>query len=84
MKLKYEGKRLAAYMKQNRVVDAKNKISISLGDAAKQTGLSKATLSRLEKGSLPDVRTYAIVCQWLGMPMESFFSKSKHSSKTIK
>jgi len=75
--MKYEGKLMAKYLKEKRVVDKKNNISISLGQASKQVGVSKPTLSRLEKGSMPDVLTFAIVCNWLDKPMSLFFSKSK-------
>lgn len=76
--MKYERKLMAKYLKEKRVVDKKNNISISLGQASKQVGVSKPTLSRLEKGSMPDVLTFAIVCNWLDKPMSLFFSKSKN------
>ena len=56
-------------------IDKKNDISISLGQACKQVGVSKATLSRLEKGNAPDIVTFAIVCAWLDKPMTLFFNK---------
>jgi len=43
--------------------------------AAKEIGISKATLSRLnrEKG-LPDVYTYFLCCKWLERDMIAFFN----------
>lgn len=75
MKLKYNGRLMAKYLKEKRVVDKANKISISLGQASKQVGVSKPTLSRLEKGSAPDIITFAIVCNWIDKPMSLFFDK---------
>ena len=42
-------------------------------DAAKQIGISKATLSRLEKSKLPDVETLGKVCGWLGTEPNKYF-----------
>jgi len=47
---------------------------LSVTEAAKQIGISKATLSRLNRGVfLPDVYTYFVCCRWLDVPMEFFF-----------
>lgn len=34
---------------------------------ADQIGISPATLSRVERGNLPDLETFRKVCQWLGV-----------------
>tara|TARA_R110002110_G_scaffold98025_2_gene251295 strand:- start:632 stop:967 length:336 start_codon:yes stop_codon:yes gene_type:complete len=34
--------------------------------AAKEIGVSPATLSRIENGQLPDLSTFALICKWLG------------------
>lgn len=40
--------------------------------AAKEVGLSHATLARVEKGFLPDLENYEKICRWLGLePSES-------------
>jgi len=41
--------------------------------AAKQIGISKATLSRLEKSKLPDVETLGKVCSWLDTEPNKYF-----------
>jgi transcriptional regulator with XRE-family HTH domain len=47
---------------------------LSVTDAAKEIGISKATLSRLNRGvSLPDVYTYFVCCRWLELEMDFFF-----------
>ena len=34
-------------------------------EVAKEVGISYATLSRVESGKLPDLETFAKICQWL-------------------
>ena len=41
--------------------------------AAKEIGISKATLSRLEKGNMPDVKTLAKLCKWLNTKPNKYF-----------
>jgi len=41
--------------------------------ACKEIGISKATLSRLEKSKLPDVETLGKVCTWLGTEPNKYF-----------
>lgn len=36
---------------------------------AKEIGLSHATLSRIERGHLPDLANYQKICKWLGIEM---------------
>lgn len=35
--------------------------------SAKQIGISPATLSRVERGYLPDLETFGKICKWLGV-----------------
>ena len=35
-------------------------------EAAREIGVSPATLSRVENGKIPDLDTFGKVCQWLG------------------
>jgi transcriptional regulator with XRE-family HTH domain len=37
--------------------------------AAKEIGISHATLSRVERGFLPDLENYQKICKWLGIEM---------------
>ena len=73
--MEYNSKRFVAAIRAKRVVDKKNNISISISKAAQIIGISKVTLSRIELGSYPDLTTYAMICQWLDKPMETFFCK---------
>ena len=36
---------------------------------AKEIGISHATLSRVERGHLPDLQNYQKICNWLGVDM---------------
>lgn len=75
--MKFNDKLFSTHIKERLVVDKKNEISISLRNAAKQNGLSVATMSRLVNQSLPDVISFAIVCKWMGKPMELYFKPKK-------
>src|SRR5436189_4069486 len=53
-------------------------------EIAREIGISPATLSRVERGHLPDLETFKKICKWLGVdPGEVFgFSSSPASSQT--
>ena len=36
-------------------------------EVAKEIGVSPATLSRVERGNLPDLETFGKICRWLGV-----------------
>ena len=41
--------------------------------AAHEIGdVSASTLSRIEQGSIPDVNTFLLLCNWLGVPTDTF------------
>lgn len=51
--------------------------------AAKEIGISPATLSRLENGHVPDLATFAAICRWLGEDPGSLLGiKETESSST--
>lgn len=39
--------------------------------AAKEIGISPATLSRVENGHLPDLENYQKICRWLGIEISA-------------
>ncbi|HUY08335.1 MAG TPA: helix-turn-helix transcriptional regulator [Candidatus Dormibacteraeota bacterium] len=47
---------------------------LSLRDVADQTGVSLNTLSRVERGHLPDLRNFHLITGWLEMPAEHFLT----------
>lgn len=77
MRLVFNNALFSKHMREKRVVDKKNKISISLRDAEKQSGISPTTLCRIDSGSFPDIETLARACKWMGKPMEEYFKNSK-------
>ena len=42
---------------------------------AKEIGISHATLSRVERGFLPDLKTYEKICRWLGIEANAVHSQ---------
>lgn len=41
-------------------------LGLSLRDAAKELGVSAATLSRVERGEKPDIDNFVKICLWAG------------------
>lgn len=51
--------------------------------AAKEIGISSATLSRVENGHIPDLATFAAICRWLGEDPAQFLGmQPKGSAET--
>jgi len=57
---------LAGMVKRRRAGRGLRAISEEIG------GVSPATLSRIEQGKVPDVDTFVKICQWLGVPTDTF------------
>jgi transcriptional regulator with XRE-family HTH domain len=45
---------------------------LSLRDLADQTGVSLNTLSRVERGHVPDLKNFQLILDWLELPAERF------------
>ena len=56
------------------------KLKIGVREAAKEIGISPATLSRCENCKVPDVYTYFYCCRWLEMSMQTFFKVSMNDA----
>lgn len=63
-------------IRQKRLID----LNIGVREAAKQIGVSPATLSRCENENMPTLIHYASICKWLNTPMETFISKAKKTA----
>jgi transcriptional regulator with XRE-family HTH domain len=50
--------------------------------AAREIGISHATLSRVERGFLPDLENYKKICKWLGLDVEPWTKRKKDSEDT--
>ena len=44
---------------------------LSLQEVAEQSGVSAPTLSRLERGSVPDLESFRKICIWLGVSTDA-------------
>lgn len=51
--------------------------------AAKEIGLSHATLSRVERGFLPDLENYKKIVKWLGVEIENQAPQMNSQSKGV-
>lgn len=51
--------------------------------AAKEIGISHATLSRVERGFLPDLENYKKICKWLGVDLEAAPPPQKDSKSNV-
>ena len=52
---------------------------MGLRQAAVEIGISASTLSRLERGEMPDLETYVKCCRWMTVDVDVFI----HPDKTV-
>ncbi len=50
-------------------------LRLSLRELAAQTGVSLNTLSRVERGHVPDLRNFHRIIDWLGVPASTFLDQ---------
>jgi transcriptional regulator with XRE-family HTH domain len=61
---------------------AEKRKSRGIRDVAKEIGVSPATLSRIERGYVPDIETFGKVCRWMNVdPGEILGVKPKMAGK---
>jgi transcriptional regulator with XRE-family HTH domain len=53
---------------------------LSLREVSYETGISVNTLSRVERGYLPDLKNYQRLIDWLGVPADTFLETGKPES----
>jgi transcriptional regulator with XRE-family HTH domain len=51
------------------------KLKLSLKEAQQISGVSNSTLSKCERGMLPDMMTFATLCTWLEIEPTKFFKQ---------
>lgn len=56
---------------------------LSLRDVADQTGVSFNTLSRVERGHVPDLRNLRRIVEWLEVPVEMFLEPEEASTPEV-
>ncbi|WP_411815979.1 helix-turn-helix domain-containing protein [Hyphococcus sp. DH-69] len=59
---------------------AERRGTLGVRAAAKEIGISPSTLSRIENGHVPDLVTFAAICQWLGKDPNQFLGMRPASS----
>lgn len=50
-------------------------LDITMQIASEQIGISKATYSRVEGGKEPDIKTFGLICGWIGKGVNKYFVK---------
>lgn len=53
---------------------------LSLRDVSDETGISINTLSRVERGHLPDLKNYQLLVDWLGVSADTFLETAQPDS----
>jgi transcriptional regulator with XRE-family HTH domain len=53
---------------------------LSLRDLADQIGVSLNTLSRVERGHVPDLKNFRLIVEWLELPAERFLESGGEAS----
>ena len=53
-------------------------------EVAKEIDISHATLSRVERGHLPDLENYEKICRWLGDDVNHLQAEVQSSQQTIR
>jgi transcriptional regulator with XRE-family HTH domain len=54
------------------IISKRKELNVGVRGLKSFTGVSGATISRLENQATPDVYTYAAICRWLSVPLETF------------
>ena len=54
-----------------RAAKRRGELGLGIRAAAKEIGVSHPTLSRIERGHLPDLENYQRICRWLGEDPET-------------
>lgn len=69
----YDSESLKKDLRLKRIIE----LELSMDACAKQIGISKATLSRIENGSLPDLITYFKIIKWLNSDAKMYIKYGK-------
>ena len=55
----------------------KDTVKLSMDDASREIGISKSTLSRLEKANTIDIETFGLCCKWMNRAVDIYFNTNK-------
>jgi transcriptional regulator with XRE-family HTH domain len=64
----YDSESLKKDLRLKRIIE----LELSMNVACKEIGISKATLSRIENGSMPDLLTFFKIVKWLGNDIKEY------------
>jgi transcriptional regulator with XRE-family HTH domain len=64
----YDSESLKKDLRLKRIIE----LELSMDVACKEIGISKATLSRVENGSMPDLLTFFKIVKWLGTDIKEY------------
>jgi len=59
----------------------RTRLGLSQRTASKEAGLGPTTISRVERGSPPDVKTLAHILLWLDLPANRYFEQRQTSQQ---
>jgi transcriptional regulator with XRE-family HTH domain len=62
------------------VLDKRSECGLGIRAAAREVGISHATLARVEKGFLPDLENYEKIRRWLGIQEGNLTTKTETSN----
>lgn len=62
------------------ILEKRNKLGLGIRAAARQVGISHATLARVEKGFLPDLENYEKICQWLEIQRKNIVAQNNNAT----
>jgi transcriptional regulator with XRE-family HTH domain len=66
----YDSELLKKDLRLKRLIE----LQISMDVCAKEIGVSKATLSRVENGNMPDLITFFKIIKWLGSDAKKYIN----------
>ena len=64
----YDSESLKKDLRLKRIIE----LELSMDLACKEIGISKATLSRVENGNMPDLLTFFKIVKWLGTDIKEY------------
>lgn len=62
------------------ILEKRNKLGLGIRAAARQVGVSHATLARVEKGFLPDLENYEKIREWLGIQQANVSAQNDNAT----
>jgi transcriptional regulator with XRE-family HTH domain len=62
------------------ILQKRTKLGLGIRAAAREVGVSHATLARVEKGFLPDLENYEKIRLWLGIKQENIVAHANDPS----